>query len=248
MAFEDVQEIDGMDLIIDWDLKQQFAFIFEVPTDKIEACIPKEAGVRPMEARPGVGLLFLGYNDYNPGNLINGEPQPAFLEITRFFWVQPDLSVDMPIPRFTFFVDRIASNNHSFIKQEIELLHLPTYETPSLRVETNEDKKEARAFDDQGPIQDLINTHPAPTYIEDSFYGQYYTMQGDHLWFGVFYWSGIACVHQSGGPGGGIHTHPFLTEKPVHLDPSDVGTCYMQMIAAYDSPMVQRFYRPRMVW
>ena len=82
MGFEDIRKIEDMELIIDWDLRQQFAFVFEVPTEKILACIPEGLGIRPFEARPGMGLMFLGYNNYNPGNEIYNEKQQRFDEIT----------------------------------------------------------------------------------------------------------------------------------------------------------------------
>lgn len=240
-----LDQIEDMPLVIEWNLRHQMGFVFEVQTDVVLKSLP--AGILPVEARPGQALMFLGYNDYRPGNMIAGEPQPQFVEITRFFVVQPDLSVDMPLPRFTFFVDRIGSDNPAFIKQERALLHLPTYLNPTLKVETNAARTNAIASDDAGPIQSLINTHPAPVYRQDKFYGQYYTLDGDDLWFGTFYWGGRACIHQRSGDAGGIHNHPFLTESRSQIPPNCVGETYLQLITTFDEPLVQRFYRPRLV-
>lgn len=240
-----VEKIEDMPLIIDWDLRHQMAFVYELPTASVVKSLPP--GILPVEARPGVSLMFLGYNDYNPGNLIDGITQPAFVEITRFFIVQPDLSIDMPMPRFTFFVDRIASDNSAFIQQEMDVLHLPTYFSPSLTVETNDGRTNAFAKDEFGSIQSLINTHPSPVYRDDSFFGQYYTLQGDELWFGVFYWSGKACIHQRPGDAGGIHDHRFLTESPSQIAPTVIGDPYLQIITTFDQPLTQRFYQPRRI-
>jgi hypothetical protein len=240
-----LDQIEDMPLVIEWNLRHQMGFVFEVPTDGVLKSLPE--GILPVEARPGVSMMFLGYNDYLPGNTISGESQPEFVEITRFFVVQPDLSVDMPLPRFTFFVDRIGSNNPVFVQQEKALLHLPTYLNTTMKVETNEARTNAIAIDDRGPIQSLINTHPAPMYRKDNFYGQYYTLDGDELWFGTFYWSGRACIHQRSGDAGGIHDHPFLTESRSQISPNSVGETYLQLIATFDQPLVQRFYRPRLV-
>lgn len=240
-----LEKIEDMPLIIDWSLRHQMAFIFELPTEQVLRSLPR--GIQPVEARPGISLMFLGYNDYNPGNVIYGQKQPAFVEITRTFIVQPNLNIDMPLPRFTFFVDRIASNNEIFIKQEIEKLYLPTYYSPSLVVETNEIKTNAIAKDKFGMIQSLINTHPEPVYRDDSFFGQYYTVQDGKLYFGIFYWSGKACIHQRPGKAGGIHEHPYLTELPVHIPAEGSKDPYLQIITAYDQPLIQRFYQPKLI-
>lgn len=245
--FQDIRAIEDMPLIIDWDLRHQMAFVFEIDTETAHANIPRETRLQPYEVRPGVSLIFLGYNDYNPGNIIQGEAQPAFKEITRVFMVQPNLSVSMPIPRFTFFVHRIASDNPAFIQQEIDWLHLPSYHTPTMRAESNEGKTDVRIMDDDGLIRELLNTHPNPTYQDDAFFGQYYSLQDGKLYFGVFYWAGKVCVHQRKGKAGGIYEHPFLTDMKQTFDAGKVGDCYMQLITAYDEPLVQRFYKPRLL-
>ncbi len=240
-----LDKIEDMPLVMNWDLRHQMAFIFEVPTENVLRALPR--GIYPVEARPGISLMFLGYNDYNPGNVIYGQRQPAFVEITRTFVVQPNLHVDMPMPRFTFFVDRIASNNETFIQQETEKLYLPTFYSPTLVVETNESKTNAIARDDVGPIQSLINTHPHPLYRDDSFFGQYYSVQDGKLYFGIWYWSGKACIHQRSGKAGGIHEHPFLAELPNHVPADCVKEAYLQIITTYDQPLTQRFYQPKLI-
>jgi hypothetical protein len=247
MHFEDVQQVEDMKLIIDWDLCQQMAFIFEVPTTEVERRLPEGSGLIPLEARPGAALMLLGYNHYNSGNWIADSGQPSFVEITRLFLVQPDLAINMPIPRFTFFVDRIGSNNRMFVDQEISMLHVPSYYSPSLEVDVDQVTLCARARDDQGMIQEYINTHPKPIYAPDSFFGQYYTVQDDRMYFGVWYWAGEICVHQSMGYAGGIFEHPFLNGINNSLRPDSVKRPYMQIITQYDAPLVQRFYQPRLV-
>ena len=242
-----VNSIDGMELIIDWNIRHQMAFVFEIDTDLANEMIPAETGLQAYEARPGVALMFMGYNDYYPGNIIYGEPQPEFIEITRMFMVQPDLSIDMPLPRFTFYMHQIASNNPTFIKQEIETLHLPSYYAPTMVAKTNEAKTDLFVSDKDGKIRELLNTHPNPTYRNDSFYGQYFTLQDDQLYFGVFYWSGHVCIHQREGYGGGEFDHPYLSGLDKTFPPEAIKNVYMQLITTYDAPLVQRFYRPRLI-
>jgi hypothetical protein len=244
---EDIREVDGMKLIIDWDLNHQMAFVFEIPTEEVRKIIPKSTGLNPYEVRPGVATMFLGYNDYNPGNEIYGEKQPAFKEITRVFMVQPNLSVNMPIPRFTFYMHRIASNNLPFVKQEADKLHLPTFYSPNMEVITNEDHTSAVARDEQGILQEWKNTNPNVKYYDDSFFGQYYVVENNKLYFGVFYWAGKVFTHQKHGDGGGIYEHPYLTEMEKRMPASSVGAPYLQMITTYGQPLVQRFYEPRLI-
>ena len=244
---QDIQSIDGMKLIIDWDLRHQMAFVFEIDTELATTLIPRGSGLQPYEARPGVSLIFLGYNDYNPGNVIYGEKQPAFIEITRVLMVQPDLSVDMPIPRFTFLMHRIASNNPAFVKQEREVLRLNSYYSPSMRSELDEARTSVLIRDADGPMRELNNTHPRPVFRKDQFWGQYFTVQDNKLYFGVFYWAGRVCVHQRRGDAGGELAHPYLSGVDPTLPPGAMRNSYMQLLGTYGEPLVQRFYEQRFV-
>lgn len=237
------ESIEDMPIIIDWDLRQQVAFVFEIPTRDIEHVLPP--GLRPFEARPGISLTFLGLNDYNPGNTIAGQTQPAFFEVTRFIMVHPDLGVDMPIPRFTFFVHRIGSNNPAFIEQERSALHLPSWYSPSLEVEPADQHLGATVRDKDGIVQTFRNTNPKLIWRDEEFYGQYYTVQDDQLWFGAWYWSGQAFIHQRRGDAGGAEEHPFLTEVEPRWPAAHARRPYMQIISKYDAPAIQVFYAPR---
>ncbi|MCG8331298.1 MAG: hypothetical protein MI974_26645 [Chitinophagales bacterium] len=234
--------VDEMELIIDWDMNHQMGFVYETPTENVEALLPE--GIYAFEARPGISLIFLGYNHYNPGNIIYGEPQDTFFEITRFILVQPDLSVDMPMPRFAFYVLQIGSNNKAFIDQEIEKLHLPSYYSPSLVVETDEPKLNAWAKDNDGAIQNYLNTHPKPYFRPDFFWGQYFVVENNKLYFGIWNWEGVLCLHQRKGDGGGGHLHPFMKD----LQPEYFGNSYMQLITDKNHNLRQRFYQPRFLY
>lgn len=241
----DTNRVEDMELVIHWTLRHQMGFIYEVDLATIQALLPR--GIQPVEARPGVGLLFLGYNDYQPGNLIGGQSQGRFHEVTRTVLVQPDLSIRMPIPRFTFYLLRIGSENKAFVDQEIRMLHLPSYWSASLRGEANADGTEVRLLDEHGMIHHIKNTHPAPIYRNDSFFGQYYTVEDGKLYFGVWSWRGIACVHQRSGDAGGIFEHPFLTEVEPSLAAGSVGRAYLQVFTRPGDLSEQRFYAPRFI-
>ncbi|MGH8547600.1 MAG: hypothetical protein ACRERU_03150 [Methylococcales bacterium] len=200
-----------------------------------------------MEARPGVSLMQLGYNDYKPGNIIYGEEQSAFVELTRTIVVQPNLAIDMPMPRFTFFMHRVMSNNEAFMRQEIEKLHLSSYYSPTLRAETNNAGTEMVADDKDGRIEALINTSPKVFYRDDEIFGQYYSVQDGKLYFEVWYWAGKVFIHQRSGNAGGICYHPYLTEADFPIPAEVVEQPYMQLITPVDEPIMARFYRPKSI-
>ena len=242
----DTDHVEDMELIIHWRLRHQMAFIFEIDTAHVLPLLPP--GIHPVEARPQVSLLFIGFNDYQADeNTIEGVKQPRFSEMTRTILVQPDLSVRMPIPRFTFFVHRIGSDNKSFVDQEIAKLHLPSYHSPTLKTEVNETGTELWIRDEHGPIQHLRNTHAAPPYRREAFFGQYYTLEEGKLYFGIWSWSGVCAVHQRPGDAGGIFEHPFLTEARGQLPAGRVGPCYQQIFSRPGEISEQRFYAPRLV-
>jgi hypothetical protein len=235
-----------MERIIFWRMRHQMAFIYEADMAAIEHLLPP--GIHPVEARPGISLIFIGYNDYLADeNTIGGVVQPRFQEMTRCILVQPDLSIKMPIPRFTFFVHRIGSNNGVFIDQEISSLHLPSFHSPTMDVDVNAAGTELRMFDEHGTIQHLRSTHPTPTYRKDAFFGQYYTVADGKLWFGVWSWRGVVCVHQRPGDAGGIFEHPFLTETQRRLPATALGPSYQQFFSRPGEVSEQRFYQPRFV-
>lgn len=242
----DTDLVEDMERVIYWRLRHQMAFLFEVEMSAVQPLLPR--GLFAVEARPGIALMFIGYNDYDStGNLIDGHEQPRFQEMTRCFLVQPDLSIRMPVPRFCFFVHRIGANNEVFVDQEVDLLHLPSFRTPAMKAETNTSGTELWLRDEEGPIHHLKNTHPAPVYRNESFFGQYYTVENDKLWFGVWSWRGVACIHQRDGEAGAIFEHPFLTECEPRLAASSLGRTYQQVFTRPGELSEQRFYKPRLV-
>jgi len=242
----DTEQIEDMKLIIFWKLRHQMGFVFEIDTSLVLPLLPY--GIYPVEARPGISMAFISYNDYAPGlNSIDGKEQPRFYEMTRCIIVQPDLSVRMPVPRFTFFVHRIGSNNASFVEQEISWLHLPSYHSSSISPDVDETGQTLVLRDEHGPIQHLKNTHPSPVYRNESFFGQYYTVEDGKLYFGAWSWRGVACVHQRGGDAGGILEHPFLTELERRMPAKSLQTSYQQFFTRPGEISEHRFYQPRLV-
>ena len=101
--------------------------------------------------------------------------------------------------------------------------------------------------DPDGPMRHLKNTHPRPVFRKDQFWGQYFTVQDNKLYFGVFYWAGRVCVHQRRGDAGGEFDHPYLSGLAPTFPAAAMRSSYMQLLGTYGEPLVQRFYEQRLV-
>ncbi|MES1244744.1 MAG: hypothetical protein ABUT39_24265 [Acidobacteriota bacterium] len=227
----------GMEPTADWHARQHFNFLFEIETRAVEPLLPARIG--PVEVRTGISVLNVGYMSFAPGSL---GTLPAFEEITFSIQVQPDLSLDMPVPRLAVFDLRIGSNCREFLDFEAEHQRLSGDHSATLAGRINPAQDRLEVSDRDGRIFVFENTHPAPLFKRETAYGQYYAQREDGLYQGVFQWEGIGCEHQREGEGGRLFNHPFFRE----LDVEDlVQDCYMQMFLAPDTGALFRSFRPR---
>ena len=95
----------------EWAFDYDIFFFIEVPTASIKHKLPRL--IKPVEPRPGISLIGFGLHRFIPGNL-DGK-LPALAEVNCSIVVQPNLSLKMPIPRFSFYVLYVASSNADFI-------------------------------------------------------------------------------------------------------------------------------------
>jgi len=241
LAFETPQ-VEDMPLLQEFILKHQMAFMIEMDLEKAKSLVPE--GIFPVEARPGVALAFIGYEHYNSGNLLYDKPSDEFYELTQFLVVQPDLSIEMPMPRYAFFVLQIASEDSEFIRQEIEIVKAKSYFSPTLKVQYSPDNHELTVEDENGPIQQFKNSHQNIEFMEDAFWGQYFSVMDGQLYVGVWNWRGFLFQHQKRGNIGQIYEHPFFE----NLSPNDLQECYMQLLTQPEELIRQRFYVPRPLW
>jgi hypothetical protein len=147
----------------------------------------------------------------------------------------------MPVPRFCFFVPRVAANFQPFVDNEARALHLPTAYMPVL-CEKQSAPVTVEISDGSITPFSFINTHNDPTYLDESFYGQYYSVQGDKLWFGIWKWEGTMCEHQIQGAGCSLRNHELLYgDLDVERNCSQI---YMQMFTKPSTPCIETFYEP----
>jgi len=104
----------------------------------------------------------VAYVQHCPGNL-HGR-LPGFTETTFMVAVQPDLTIEMPTPRFAFFVLNIGADSALFTSNESQTLKLPVTTFEGLKVAVDRDERGVHLADAQGPLMRLRSTHPAPEF------------------------------------------------------------------------------------
>lgn len=230
--------VGGTPLVIDWKITRHFFFSWEIDTEAIEPLVPP--GLEVVELRPGISLLSVGILRYQEGHF--GPGSPAFSEVVSAAHVNPDLSFDMPTPRFTFASLVVTADSPEFVEQEARLIFTPTRLVPSLRLEFSPDGLGVDASDDHGPIVSLRNTHPDPVFTRAEFWGQHFTNTAG-LHCGAWEWDGERFEHMRAGSAGRLYEHPHFRG----LDLSRVHGCYRQMIAKPDTVSHERFYAMRRI-
>jgi len=221
-------------LVIEWHLQRHIMFTWEIDLEAIEPFLPRE--LTAVEVRPGIGLFSVATLLYQPDQFRPGSP--PFLELVSVIHVQSDLSVKMPMSRFSMHAISVYSDSPDFIEQEGEKLFTPTTLDPSLRFTWGENWDTVDAADDDGPIISFRNTNPNPVYTPDELWGQHYN-DTHGLHFGVWEWDGIKCEHMQRGDAGKFYPHPFWKG----MDLGRIRGCYRQMIPKPGSTAVERFYR-----
>lgn len=226
----------GTPLVIHWRLSRHLFFTWEIDTEALEPHVPTPLSL--VEVRPGVALVSTGVLAYEGGHF--GPGSPPFTELVTAAHVQPDLSVEMPVPRFCFYAISVYCDSQDFVDQEGRLLYTPTRHVPSFRADFAADGLGVEVLDEAGPIVSLRNTHPAPDFTAAEFWGQHFT-QHEGVNVGVWEWDGRRFEHMRGGSCGKLHAH----EHFQGLDVSRVRGCYRQMMAEPGSRANERFYAIR---
>lgn len=224
---------------------QQMAFLYEIPTINIRHILPSY--IQPLEVRPGISLLFMGFNKFYAGNIIWGEETPDFYEFTRGIAVQPSLELELPLPRFTVFVYFVGSNYKRFVQHDGEVLFMPTFYSSTQTAKYDEQKTSVRVLDKYGPIKELRNTNPNTKYEQDTFYVQYYTQKDNKIYCGIAYEKTLSCLHQKKGDGGRIYDHPCFSEFEKNIPKNRPLEPYMQIFTKFDELAIQSFCKPMLI-
>lgn len=224
---------------IRWHFDFQMSFLFEIDVAAIDRRLP--SGCYPLEVRPGVGLMLIGAQRAPAGNL--GQ-LPPFMELDWTIAVQPDLSRDMPTPRFAFAQGAMVSECADFAEHAFQVDKLISAHLPSLRGTFDDEAMSVAFVDDSGPILSMSSTHTmAPVFHERTYWGQQTTRLADGTWSQAWSWTGAVFEHQQGYGRrvAEVHQHPIFDG----IDVRGIGErCYMQMIARPGAAIEMVFYEP----
>lgn len=225
--------IGNSPLVIHWRLTRHLFFTWEVDTEALQPLL--HPGLDLVELRPGISLMSTGVLEYEAGHF--GPASPRFYELVTALHVQPDLSVDMPVPRFSIQATTVYSDSPEFVEQEGRVLYTPTELVPSLTVAYTPDGLGVDVADERGPILRLRNTSDTTDFTAADFCGQHFTDRAG-VQLGKWQWDGVRFEHMKRGDAGRIHPHPHFRG----LDPKRVRGCYRQMMAKPGVTCAERFY------
>ena len=221
-------------LILEWCLLRHILFNWEIDTEALEPFVPRELTL--VEVRPGVSLLSVAGMLYAPGHF--GPGSPAFFELAALANVQSDLSLNMPLSRFAMHSISVYSNSADFVRQEGSLTFTPAFLDPTLELKFTENWDGLDAWDEDGPIVSLRNTHPSPVYAPDEFWGQHFN-ETKGLQRGIWQWNGSKFDHMHKGNAGTLSPHPFFKG----IDLKRVRGCYRQFLPKPGTRFFERFYK-----
>ncbi len=225
----------------DWRIERHVAFTLEVPAPPLEARLP--AGVSPVRPVPGMALLQLIVARYGAGTL--GSPEP-FDEVVCAALVEPDLSLDMPLPRLTLHVFDVLSNSARFVAHKVPALKMPVHHAPSLEVHHDADAYAVRVADAQGPMFEL-GSPDAAGFKHKAFVGQYFAQHEGALQHSVWAWEGTLFETQRRRGGHvALADHPWLASWEVgSLERLRRAPCFMRQHSEPSLPVAMRTYAPR---
>jgi len=221
-------------MTVEWRARHQTLFLYEVDLDALVPHVPDAVTVQ--EVRPGVGLLAIESLHYLPGHF--ADPRES-VEIVVAVLVEPDLTVQMPVPQFSLFVTSVLSSSAAFVEHERMLLRTPMEHAPDLRMSYAPDGASVAIFEGETPIVECRNTRAPAVFAPKVMWGLIYSNKQGELHRGAFRWEGNVFEHQQrGGDVGRLHPHPVFRG----LDVSRVRGCYRQMAAQPDLPTRIAYY------
>lgn len=219
----------------DWFLHFNLDFLVEIPTQVVRAFLPPD--VHPVEPRPEVSLISVALLDFDAGNL---GYLPAFSETSCSVVVRPDLSTGV-LPRFAFYVVNIASTCEPFLRWAHHRDKMPVYRGQGLEIHLDPDRLAGGVRDAEGPVFELANTHPAPSFEEDLIEVQTHNDCHGERWLAKVMWAGYQFQHQKRGCTVRLHKHPFF--RGLVPETGDY-PCFLQMMTPARTAAVMRYEAP----
>lgn len=209
----------------------------EIAADAARAALPEP--LDPVEVRPGVSLASLLVFQVAPGLHAEFGDLPAYSELILAFQVLPALG--RRLPRMAFYVANMATSL-ARAGEFLETVHWIPTSPAAIRVEIFDGGRQVRAFDEQGPIVEIANTHPAPVFKARHTLGQVFTRRDGRIAFYHELLTGPVHEHQTRHAHIALSDHPFLA--PLG-GPIRAPRVYLQMSSQPGATIRQSAERPR---
>ena len=209
-------------------------FLFELPLGRVAEHVP--APLQPAQARPGVGLVSVGFVHFEPGNL---GVLPAFSEITFSLVVQPR-DFGTARPAHCFYVHRIASDCAEFDDWAHRVDHMPVHRSGGLVAALDREALACTASDEDGPIFGLASSHPQPSYRRELVEVQVFSRLDGTLWRNRVHWFGDHASHQrDADERTWLRPHPFFAGIDVRG-----ARCFQQLHTPPRARALLEFHTP----
>lgn len=216
-----------------WSIRRQTLFFYEIDADALAPFVAPSLEL--TEVRPGIGMLTLECLQYRAGHFRPDVPEACEMVVAAM--VHPDLSVDMPVPKFALQILRVITDSPVFVEQESRLVSSPMVHVPELRLAFDDSGMSVDAFDGTRPIVSCRNMDATARYASKVMWGLTYTTTRG-LQHGIFRWQGEVHEHMKRGSYGPFHRHPVFEG----IDTSRVRGCYRQMNARPETDIDIRYY------
>jgi hypothetical protein len=231
-----LERVGDAALTAQWSVKRQTLFFYEIDTEALTPLIA--APLETSEVRPGISLLAVECLHYRSGHFRRESPEAFEMVVAAV--VHPDLSVDMPVPRFALQILSVVTDSKDFVENERRLLSSPIVHVPNLRMEFSNDGTSVDVFDGDEVVVSCHNTDVGatpPVFETKVLWGlTYSTTEG--LQRGIFRWQGDVNEHMKPGDYGEFHPHAAF----AGIDTRRIRGCYRQMTAREDGATDIRYY------
>jgi hypothetical protein len=212
----------------------------EVPFHVAQTAVPQE--LSPIELRPGLSLaalIFFRVSDGCPHAHMGA--LPAYDELILAFQVVP--SMRRLLPRMSLFVESMTTSLES-ANEFLEDVHWIPAVRCALASEIDRSGMSVRISDERGPILEMANREPSPTFVAKETAGQVFTRKDGRA--AVYHEMLIGTIHehQTRKAHVQLFEHPFLAA--LNGVPRTPRT-YIQMWAQPGVPVRQSAERPEWV-
>ena len=174
---------------IAWYADFELYYMAEIDINSLTALLP--ATIRPIEIRPGIGIVGWGLTRFVDGNIVSKDKE--FSELSFSAFVQGDLTLlGGEIPKNTCFPFNISSDSNEFLDYANGVDNMPVYRTKGFKLDIDYKSYHVSCYDNDGSIFELkLNFIPEPSYFSNkTFEDQIFTTKDKDIYCANVLWKG----------------------------------------------------------